>query len=208
MEYLGPGAEGVSPQAAAGIFVERLKTGDLGDRRDALDALLKLSEDHATAVGSTGMPVFTDILQAGIADHSMTQTIMGIMLNLVAERDGETGTGANVEAFLKDVQNVQNLLDLLSSKDVLTSLSAVQVRCVRPVWLGAVVCRATKSWQYNIVLVWTMPLRTFPLSPLTILPWFVGLYIDRHRVSIVAELVLRMISGGEFSTRCSKGCSI
>lgn len=132
MEYLGPGAEGVSPQAAAGIFVERLKTGDLGDRRDALDALLKLSEDHATEVGSAGMPVFTDILQAGIADHAMTQTIMGIMLNLVAEREG-TGTGANVEAFLKDIQNVQNLLDLLSSKDVLTTLSAVQVLiCVRP----------------------------------------------------------------------------
>lgn len=123
MEYLGPGNEGVTPQAAAGILVERLKNaGDLGDRRDALDALLKLSQDHPTDVGHTGMPIFTDILQAGIADRSMTQTIMGIMLNLVKEQ------GANVSSFLKDIQNVQNLLDLLESTDALTALSAVQVR--------------------------------------------------------------------------------
>lgn len=123
MEYLGPGNEGVTPQAAAGILVERLKNaGDLGDRRDALDALLKLSQDHPTDVGHAGMPIFTDILQAGIADRSMTQTIMGIMRNLVKEE------GANVSAFLKDVQNVQNLLDLLESTDALSALSAVQVR--------------------------------------------------------------------------------
>ncbi|CAM9927954.1 unnamed protein product, partial [Ectocarpus sp. 8 AP-2014] len=122
MEYLGPGNEGVTPQAAAGILVERLKNaGDMGDRRDALDALLKLSQDHPTDVGHTGMPTFTDILQAGIADRSMTQTIMGIMLNLVKEQ------GTNVSSFLKDVQNVQNLLDLLESTDALTALSAVQV---------------------------------------------------------------------------------
>ncbi|CAM9720805.1 unnamed protein product, partial [Ectocarpus sp. 13 AM-2016] len=122
MEYLGPGNEGVTPQAAAGILVERLKNaGDMGDRRDALDALLKLSQDHPTDVGHAGMPIFTDILQAGIADRSMTQTIMGIMLNLVKEQ------GANVSSFLKDVQNVQNLLDLLESTDALTALSAVQV---------------------------------------------------------------------------------
>ncbi|CAM9566588.1 unnamed protein product, partial [Ectocarpus fasciculatus] len=93
----------------------------MGDRRDALDALLKLSKDHPTDVGHAGMPIFTDILQAGIADRSMTQTIMGIMLNLVTEQ------GANVSSFLKDVQNVQNLLDLLESTDALTALSAVQV---------------------------------------------------------------------------------
>ncbi|CAM9819325.1 unnamed protein product [Ectocarpus sp. 6 AP-2014] len=122
MEYLGPGNEGVTPQAAAGILVERLKNaGDMGDRRNALDALLKLSQDHPTDVGHAGMPIFTDILQAGIADRSMTQTIMGIMLNLVKEQ------GANVSSFLKDVQNVQNLLDLLESTDALTALSAVQV---------------------------------------------------------------------------------
>eukprot|EP00903_Cladosiphon_okamuranus_P005357 g5352.t1 len=122
MEYLGPGNEGVTPQAAAGILVERLKNaGDLGDRRDALDALLKLSQDHPTDVGHAGMPIFTDILQAGIADRSMTQTIMGIMLNLVKEE------GANASSFLKDVQNVQNLLDLMESTDALTALSAVQV---------------------------------------------------------------------------------
>lgn len=123
MDYLGPGNEGVTPQAAAGILVERLKNaGDMGDRRDALEALLKLSQDHPSDVGHAGMPIFTDILQAGIADRSMTQTIMGIMLNLVTEQ------GANVSSFLKDVQNVQNLLDLLESTDALTALSAVQVR--------------------------------------------------------------------------------
>ncbi|CAM9600060.1 unnamed protein product, partial [Hapterophycus canaliculatus] len=87
----------------------------------ALDALLKLSQDHPTGVGHASMPIFTDILQAGIADRSMTQTIMGIMLNLVAEE------GAIVSSFLKDVQNVQNLLDLLESTDALTALSSVQV---------------------------------------------------------------------------------
>lgn len=127
MEYLGPGAEGVSPQAAVGILVERLKNaGDLGDRRDALDALFKLSDDYPTDVGEAGMPIFTDILQAGIADGAMTQTIMGIMLNLVTEQEGP-GAGTNVSAFLKDVQNVQNLLDLLESRDTLTAMSAVQV---------------------------------------------------------------------------------
>ncbi|CAM9275437.1 unnamed protein product [Scytosiphon promiscuus] len=122
MEYLGPGNEGVTPEAAAGILVERLKNaGDLGDRRDALDALLKLSQDHPTEVGNAGMPIFTDILQAGIADRSMTQTIMGIMLNLVSEE------GTIVSSFLKDVRNVQNLLDLLESTDTLSALSSVQV---------------------------------------------------------------------------------
>lgn len=127
MEYLGPGNEGVTSQAAAGILVERLKNaGDLGDRRDALDALLKLSQEHSTEVGHAGMPIFTDILQAGIADRSMTQTIMGIMLNLVKEQ------GDNVSYFLKDIQNVQNLLDLLESTDALTALSAVQVGTHHP----------------------------------------------------------------------------
>lgn len=131
MEFLGPGTEGMSPQAGAGILVERLKNaGDLGDRRDALDALLKLSETHPTDVGHAGMPTFTDILQAGIADAGMTQTIMGIMLNLVEEREGP-GTGASVSSFLKDVQNVQNLLDLLESQDSLTAMSAVQVKRCR-----------------------------------------------------------------------------
>lgn len=127
MEYLGPGNEGLSPRAAAGILVERLKNaGDMGDRRDALDALLKLSQEHPTEVGEAGMPIFTDVLQAGVADRAMTQTIMEIMLNLVAEREGP-GTGANVSSFLKDVQNVQNLLDLLESPDTMAALSALQV---------------------------------------------------------------------------------
>lgn len=127
MEYLGPGTEGLGPRAAAGILVERLKNaGDMGDRRDALDALLKLSQEHPTEVGEAGMPIFTDVLQAGVADQAMTQTIMEIMLNLVAEQEGP-GTGANVSSFLKDVQNVQNLLDLLESPDTMAALSAVQV---------------------------------------------------------------------------------
>lgn len=127
MDYLGPGTEGLSPRAAAGILVERLKNaGDMGDRRDALDALLKLSQEHSTEVGEAGMPIFTDVLQAGVADRAMTQTIMEIMLNLVAERQGP-GTDANVSSFLKEVQNVQNLLDLLESPDTMAALSAVQV---------------------------------------------------------------------------------
>lgn len=144
MEYLGPGNEGVSPDAAAGILVERLKNaGDLGDRRDALDALLKLSQDHPTEVGNAGMPIFTDILQAGIADRSMTQTIMGIMLNLVAEE------GAIVSSFLKDVQNVQNLLDLLESTDALTALSSVQVctQCVAVTARHTDACLPTRCTQ-------------------------------------------------------------
>lgn len=132
MDYLGPGYEGASPQAVANIFVERLKNaGDVGDRRNALDSLLRLSEDHPTDVGVAGMPIFTDILQAGIADGAMTQTIMGIMLNLVKDTPdghGAVDNGANVSSFLQDVQNVQNLLDLLESPDTLTALSAVQVR--------------------------------------------------------------------------------
>lgn len=128
MEYLGPGYEDVSPQAAAGILAERLKNaGDIGDRRDALEALLKLSEDYPTDVGKAGMPTLTDILQAGIADGAMTQAILEIMLNLVAEREGSDGTGGNVSSFLEDVQNVQNMLDLLESQDLITALSAVQV---------------------------------------------------------------------------------
>lgn len=133
MEYLGPGNEGVTPQAAAGILVERLKNaGDLGDRRHALEGLFNLSDEHPREVGDAGMPIFTDILQAGIADRSMTQTIMGIMLNLVKEQ------GANVSSFLEDVQNVKNLLDLLESTDSLTALSAIQVL------LSALYC--TQEW--------------------------------------------------------------
>lgn len=131
MEYLGPGAEDVSPQAAAGILIERLKNaGDFGDRRDALDALLSMSQSHPQEVGQAGMRTFTDILQAGIADGSMTQTIMEIMLNLVTEREGSgmKNTGANINTFLMDVQNIQSLLDLLESQDTLTALTAVQVR--------------------------------------------------------------------------------
>ncbi|CAM9633134.1 unnamed protein product [Choristocarpus tenellus] len=131
--YLGTEAEGMSPDAAAGILVDRLKNaGDLGDRRDALEALLGLSETHPAEVGQAGMPVFTDILQAGIADGSMSQTIIEIMLNLVTGR-GVEGTGggpgiaSNIAAILMDIQNVQNLLDLLESPDTLTALSAVQV---------------------------------------------------------------------------------
>lgn len=136
MEYLGPGAEDVSPQAAAGILVERLKhSGHLGDRREALDALLALSKKHPGEVGlASGMPTFTDILQAGVADGAMTQTIMEIMINLVSERDRDVAAaggddvrvGVNIDAFLRDVQNVQNLLDLLESQDTLTAMSAVQ----------------------------------------------------------------------------------
>lgn len=130
MEFLGPGSEGVSPQAAAGILVERLKSaGHLGDRRDALDALLSMSKSYPQEVGQAGMGTFTDILQAGIADASMTQTIMEIMLNLVMEEAGDSGgekTEANIAAFLMDVQNIQNLLDLLESPDTLTALTAVQ----------------------------------------------------------------------------------
>lgn len=155
MEYLGPGAEDVRPEDAAGILVERLKNaGHLGDRRDALDALLSLSETHPQEVGHAGMPTFADILQAGIADGGMTRTIMEIMLNLVTERDergkgrqeisetaaapvapapdgggrhgAEMVTAANIAVFLDDVQNVQNLLDLLESQDTLTAMSAVQ----------------------------------------------------------------------------------
>lgn len=147
MEYLGPGAEDVSPQAAAGILVERLKhSGHLGDRREALGALLALSKKHPTEVGlAGGMPTFTDILQAGVADGAMTQTIMEIIINLVSERDvgvaaggggGDVRVGANIDAFLRDVQNVQTLLDLLESQDTLTAMSAVQAsrdgfKCLR-----------------------------------------------------------------------------
>ncbi|CAM9525142.1 unnamed protein product, partial [Discosporangium mesarthrocarpum] len=121
-QYLGPEGKDMGPDAAAGIFVERLKNaGDLGDRRDALEALLGLSETHPAEVGEAGIPVFTDILQAGIADGSMTQTIIEIMLNLVSDR------AANIANILQDLQNVQNLLDLLESSDTLTALSAVQV---------------------------------------------------------------------------------
>lgn len=134
MEFLGPGFEGLSSQAAAGILVERLKNaGDLGDRRDALDALLQLSGNHAADVGEAGMPIFADILQAGIADAAMTQTIMGIMLNLVKEKDGP-GVGTNVSNFLRDVQNVQNLLDLLESRDALTAIASIQVQRQYVVW--------------------------------------------------------------------------
>ena len=128
MEFLGPGFEGLNSQAAAGILVERLKNaGDFGDRRDALDALLKLSEKHAADVGEAGMPIFADILQAGIADAAMTQTIMGIMINLVREKDG-ADTGTNASTFLAKVQNVQNLLDLMENQDALTAISSIQVR--------------------------------------------------------------------------------
>lgn len=134
MEYLGPGAEDVSPKAAAGILVERLKhSGHLGDRREALDALLSLSKKHPADVGQAGgMPTFTDILQAGVADSGMTQTIVEIMINLVsdggdgASGDSDSGVEANIAVFLKDVQNVQNLLDLLESPDTITAMSAVQ----------------------------------------------------------------------------------
>lgn len=148
MEYLGPGTEGLSPRAAAGILVERLKNaGDMGDRRDALDALLKLSQEHPTEVGEAGMPIFTDVLQAGVADQAMTQTIMNIMLNLVAEQEGP-GTGANVSSFLKDVQNVQNLLDLLESPDTMAALSAVQV-CTQPTHVLLILIN-TKGTNYQV----------------------------------------------------------
>lgn len=149
MEYLGPGAESIGPQAAASILVERLKNaGHLGDRRDALEALLKLSKTHPREVGQAGgMPIFTDILRAGVADAAMVQMIMEIMLKLfigrddVDENEEEKGgeptadaiAGENIAAFLRDEQNVHTLLDLLESPDTLTALSAVQAsasRCV------------------------------------------------------------------------------
>jgi hypothetical protein len=58
----------------AAILIERLQSAsDPSDRRQALQELLVLSRTNPAEVGKHGMQVFSDLLQAGMADSSMSE---------------------------------------------------------------------------------------------------------------------------------------
>ena len=118
--------DGERPDDRVEMLVDRLRNAmDMSDRMQSLEALLEFSQHFPAEVGRQGMPVFTDILASGIADVSMSRTIVEVMLNLVS--GGGAGAAANIAAVLMDSSNVQSLLDLCCSKDAYAAITAVQV---------------------------------------------------------------------------------